>query len=267
MQLWAHPLLGSLEFLLNICSKPVVLHYDTVFNVGDYYLSTLTFNNSLFVGEPIIPCAYLVHSRRYHSDHKAFLSDIVDNVPGLKTKEVNIITDREFKFADVFPIGNHLFCWNHIQNDVHWYLKNHAKCTAEELNQFVNAFQQLMHNQVTEAEFEVEWNKLKNTDLFMSKPTIIHYFENSLIPMFKLHAAIWILKSAGISNPNEGVTNNCSESMNAAAMETSTIRCHSCISIPPFRVLLYTVKLKDLCISVDAGKLRKSIIIASVTRH
>ena len=89
MQLWAHPLLGSLEFLLNICSKPVVLHYDTVFNVGDYYLSTLAFNNSLFVGEPIIPCAYLVHSRRYHSDHKAFLSDIVDNVPGLKTKEVN----------------------------------------------------------------------------------------------------------------------------------------------------------------------------------
>ena len=215
MQLWAHPLLGSLEFLLNICSKPVVLHYDTVFNVGDYYLSTLTFNNSLFVGEPIIPCAYLVHSRRYHSDHKAFLSDIVDNVPGQKTKEVNIITDKEFKFADVFPVGNHLFCWNHIQNDVHWYLKNHAKCTAEELNQFVNAFQQLIHNQVTEAEFEVEWNKLKNTDLFMSKPTIIHYSENSLIPMFKLHAAIWILKSAGISNPNEGVTNNCSESMNA----------------------------------------------------
>ena len=81
-----------------------------------------------------------------------------------------------------------MFCWNHIQNDVHWYLKNHAKCTAEELNQFVNAFQQLIHNQVTEAEFEVEWNKLKNTDLFMSKPTIIHYFENSLIPMFKLHA-------------------------------------------------------------------------------
>eukprot|EP00731_Ephydatia_muelleri_P002284 Em0001g2284a len=72
-----------------------------------------------------------------------------------------------------------------------------------------------MHNQVTEAEFEVEWNKLKNADLFMSKPTIIHFFENSLIPMFKLLAAIWILKSAGISNPNEGVTNNCSESMNA----------------------------------------------------
>ena len=98
---------------------------------------------------------------------------------------------------------------------MHWYLKNHAKCTAEELNQFVNAFQQLMHNQVTEAEFDAEWNRLKNTDLSISKPTIVHYFENSLIPMFKLHAAIWILKSAGISNPNEGVTNNCSESMNA----------------------------------------------------
>ena len=50
-----------------------------------------------------------MHSQRYHSDHKAFLADIADNVPGLKTKAVNIITDREFKFADVFPVGNHLF--------------------------------------------------------------------------------------------------------------------------------------------------------------
>ena len=50
-----------------------------------------------------------MHSQRYHSDHKAFYADIADNVPGLKTKAVNIITDREFKFVDVFPVGNHLF--------------------------------------------------------------------------------------------------------------------------------------------------------------
>ena len=51
------------------------------------YIGTTTVvpGNSLFVGEPIIPCAYLVHTQRYHSDHKTFLADIADNVTGHKT--------------------------------------------------------------------------------------------------------------------------------------------------------------------------------------
>ena len=40
----------------------------------------------------------------------------------------------------------------------------------------------VMHNEVTEAEIDVEWNKLKNTDLFMSKP-VIHYFEGCSLQM------------------------------------------------------------------------------------
>ena len=41
------------------------------------------------------------------------------------------------------------------------------------------------------------------------------YFENNIIPSFKTHAAIWTLKLAGISNAENGLTNNASESMNA----------------------------------------------------
>ena len=33
-----HPLLENLEMLLKV---PVILHYDTIFNMGDFYLSTL----------------------------------------------------------------------------------------------------------------------------------------------------------------------------------------------------------------------------------
>ena len=37
------PLLESLETLLKVSIGPVMLHYDTVFNMGDFYLSTLVF--------------------------------------------------------------------------------------------------------------------------------------------------------------------------------------------------------------------------------
>ena len=42
------PLLENLEVLLKVSSDPVTLHYDTVFNIGDFYLSTLVFRNSMF---------------------------------------------------------------------------------------------------------------------------------------------------------------------------------------------------------------------------
>jgi len=39
----AQPLLESLKTLLKVSTEPVILHYDTVFNMGDFYLSTLVF--------------------------------------------------------------------------------------------------------------------------------------------------------------------------------------------------------------------------------
>ena len=43
----------------------------------------------------------------------------------------------------------------------------------------------------------------------------LNYFESKLLPAFKMHSSIWVLKSAGVLNPHNGVTNNPSESMNA----------------------------------------------------
>ena len=41
------PLLENLDMLLRVSSTPVTLHYDTVFNMGDFYLSTLVFRHSI----------------------------------------------------------------------------------------------------------------------------------------------------------------------------------------------------------------------------
>ena len=131
------------------------------------------------------------------------------------TKRVNLITDREFKFSGIFPVGTHLYCWNHTENDLHWHLKTKGNCTAAEINYFTNAFRGLMKNELTESDFDRAWAELKNSEEFTSKPKIITYFEQNLLPSFKAHAAIWVLKTAGICNAEDGITNNPSESMNA----------------------------------------------------
>ena len=124
VQLMPYPLLESLQQLLNIQTEPTMLHYDTVFNVGDYYVSTLTFRHSLFVNDPIIPCGFLIHSRRYHSDHKEFMVAVREIVRPLYIKKVNLVSDREFKLDDILPVGTHLYCWNYFESDLHWYLKS-----------------------------------------------------------------------------------------------------------------------------------------------
>ena len=67
----------------------------------------------------------------------------------------------------------------------------------------------------TEIEFNRCWSNYKDKAAFQSNETVCNYFETKLLPAFKHNSSVWVLKSAGISHPENGVTNNCSESMNA----------------------------------------------------
>lgn len=111
-------------------------------------------------------------------------------------------------------MANHLFCWIHIENDLLWYLKNNCNATPEDINFFVNAWKELVKNE-TEIDFDREWEDLKNMDKFLTRSKVLNYFSDKLIPVFKGHAAIWLLKKAKIYNADRGITNNASESMNA----------------------------------------------------
>lgn len=212
VHLLAAPLLDSLKHLLNVSSSTVSLHYDTVFSMGDYYMSTITFQHSLFEGNPIIPCGFFIHSRRFLIDHKAFVEAFIDSIPPLSTKGINIITDQEFKFTDLFPVGKHLFCWNHMLYDLKWHLRNKCNCTTDEVNAAFATFRLLMTT-TSEAELDDKWKMAKDNGGFKMK--VLQYFEKHLLPNFKNHASVWALKEAGIETAESGVNNNPFESMNA----------------------------------------------------
>ena len=62
------------------------VYYDTTFNMGDFYISTLLYRHSLFEGCPVIPLLMLVHERHTTESHQllfnwfVWLTGITNNV-------------------------------------------------------------------------------------------------------------------------------------------------------------------------------------------
>ena len=72
-----------------------------------------------------------------------------------------------------------------------------------------------MASHFNEVDFDNSWKQLEQSKEFISSNRVLNYFQHRLIPGFKAHSAIWTLRAAGIVNPENGITNNPSESMNA----------------------------------------------------
>jgi hypothetical protein len=66
------------ELFTNINHLPeLVLHYDTTFNIGHFYLSILIFKHPLFESKPVIPLAYLMHHTKKYEFHKTFFETVL----------------------------------------------------------------------------------------------------------------------------------------------------------------------------------------------
>ena len=64
---------------------PQLLSYDTTFQLGNFYLSTLAFRHTLFEGGPVLPVAFLLHERKLASCHEELFKVCSKLVPSLKS--------------------------------------------------------------------------------------------------------------------------------------------------------------------------------------
>ena len=78
-----------------------LLSYDTTFQLGDFYLSTLTIRHTLFEENPVIPVAFLLHERKHMSCHKEFFDVYCELIPALKTTCKPIVIDEEQAYINV----------------------------------------------------------------------------------------------------------------------------------------------------------------------
>ena len=72
-------------------------HYDTTFQLGDFYVSPLLFRHTLFSSSPVIPVLFLVHERKFQLVHDEFMKQLARLVPSLVAEKwkVPLVTDDE----------------------------------------------------------------------------------------------------------------------------------------------------------------------------
>jgi len=98
--------------------KHLVFHYDTTFDVGDFFVSILSMRHPLFKNEPMIPVAAMFHDSTKQRCHSHFFK-VISEYFVMNSTKVIIVTDREKGILNAIkeqlPNAQNLFCWNHIR--------------------------------------------------------------------------------------------------------------------------------------------------------
>ena len=106
-----HVVIGSTDIFLEfdrllqlILINPITLYYNTIFCLGDFYVSTLAFQHIMFEENPVILLAPMVHEHKFQKCHDQLFEIIIDRIPRLGRKAIPIITDREAGTVNVFQM-------------------------------------------------------------------------------------------------------------------------------------------------------------------
>lgn len=73
-----------------------LLAYDTTFQLGDFYVSTVTMRNCFVEGDPVFPVAFMLHERKFMKDHTSFLNSVLSKVKFVQGDEKKAVTTIPF---------------------------------------------------------------------------------------------------------------------------------------------------------------------------
>lgn len=204
-------ILDEFDKVLQLEHSSQLLSYDTTFQLGDFYVSTLLFRHIVFKEQPCIPAMFLIHERKLTETHRFMFQECLVRIPYLKKATCPIVTDNEKAIVNVihdvlFNIP-HVLCWNHLIHDVRYWLQKHAAPSAD-IATYIGDVRSLFHSPTEE---------MYNNKFSATQRTWDAQFEQYYIK--EIHSNInsigrWRLEELGIYNPYSGVTNNQSESMN-----------------------------------------------------
>ena len=206
-------LFNELDRVLLLENSPSaqLLSYDTTFQLGDFYLSVLSFRHVLFEECPTIPVGFVFHERKYQSVHDQFFDICCKLAPSLKNTTKPIVTDE--KQAIINAIASHLQSstnlryWNHIFRDAMRWLRAHGPPSAD-VGIYLSDVKDLFHLSSQE-EYQAEMLQMAQK---WSAP-FYQYYCNHIAPDIA-SIARWALEPLGIYNPYSGITNNQAEGLN-----------------------------------------------------
>lgn len=100
------------------------VNYDTTFDIGEFYLSTLVIKNTHLVKDRIFPVAFFLHNRKDTLTHKAFFDWMFNEVSF--PENVPFFTDREHSIVNNI-LGHSVgprqlfYCTNHLIRNVKFW--------------------------------------------------------------------------------------------------------------------------------------------------
>ena len=128
-------ILEEFDKVLQLEHGSQLLSYDTTFQLGDFYVSTLLFRHIVFKDQPCILAMFLIHERKLTETHKFMFQECIVRILYLKKVTCPIVTDNEKAIVnvihDVLLNIPHVLCWNHLFHDVRYWLQKHAAPSAD----------------------------------------------------------------------------------------------------------------------------------------
>ncbi|KAK2723873.1 hypothetical protein QYM36_002283 [Artemia franciscana] len=101
---------------------PIVFYYDTKYNIGNYWVSALTFRHPDFDHKgttPIIPIAFLLHTNRLADSHEELFMVLMKKAPSINSPQNAFVSDREKGIEaarkKIFPLIQPAHCWLHYR--------------------------------------------------------------------------------------------------------------------------------------------------------
>ena len=64
-----------------------LLSYDIIFQMGDFYVSTLLFRHLIFQENPCIPAIFMIHERKFTETHQELFKQACNLIPSLKSSQ------------------------------------------------------------------------------------------------------------------------------------------------------------------------------------
>ena len=158
-------MLKELNKLLHIQSSSHLLSYDTTFQLGDCYVSTMLFKNVLFRKSPVMPAIFMLHERKLRNNHDELMKIAAAQIPYfVKGKNIiPLVTDDEKGFTEAINDNltnvRRFLCWNHVINSAKAWLRKHG-ALAKEIPVYVSHLRELFHKE-TQKDYEMQLEETK----------------------------------------------------------------------------------------------------------
>lgn len=198
--------------LVSSHSRCQLLSYDTTFQLGDFYVSTLLFRHIVFEQSPCIPVMFLIHERKFTETHEQMFEECAKQIPSLTKTQFAIVTDREKSIIKalkgILPTVKVVHCWNHIIKDVQLWCRKHG-APKNDISIYCDDLRELFHS-ANEKDYELKLKERADAwdALFRD------YYMKEIHPDVSISIGRWVLDKYCIYNPYSGITNNQSEGFN-----------------------------------------------------